>query len=377
MSHGEGCARPDEAGAYTRVSLYVDWLTQHTSDDALPLKIPQQHCPGFQCRSHPGLCISSERRCNRLIDCFGGEDEENCVPHQTMVLGRSLQAEEPEPILQKKRENISTDDPIFNYTVVRNESDRFLCQQIFQTISGFKRCDGVQDCEDASDEINCSCRDVLARDNPERLCDGEADCVDMSDESSCPTCPGEYFNCRKSHQCLIMSKKCDGFADCTAGEDERNCLALSRDLNLVIEKNGEPAYQSKGFFIENLNGVWTVVCEKEKEISSRRAGKVCKELGLAGVDSYNFVELNDVILKVDDHSAAFLSPVEVRSSANCTGIDVVCSSSVGKSDGLWNVRIRVDGELVCSAVLLTSDWVLASNHCLSGYDLFFKFIMEF
>ncbi|KAG8234322.1 hypothetical protein J437_LFUL013062, partial [Ladona fulva] len=26
VSHGEGCARPDEPGAYTRISLYLEWI---------------------------------------------------------------------------------------------------------------------------------------------------------------------------------------------------------------------------------------------------------------------------------------------------------------------------------------------------------------
>lgn len=29
VSHGEGCARPDEPGIYTRVSLYIEWIFDH------------------------------------------------------------------------------------------------------------------------------------------------------------------------------------------------------------------------------------------------------------------------------------------------------------------------------------------------------------
>jgi secreted trypsin-like serine protease len=31
VSHGEGCARPNEPGAYTRVALFLKWIDEKTN----------------------------------------------------------------------------------------------------------------------------------------------------------------------------------------------------------------------------------------------------------------------------------------------------------------------------------------------------------
>lgn len=43
-------------------------------------------------------------------------------------------------------------------------------------------CNGITDCPDASDEVNCSCTDHI---NEDRLCDGYFDCPTGEDELGC------------------------------------------------------------------------------------------------------------------------------------------------------------------------------------------------
>lgn len=43
----------------------------------------------------------------------------------------------------------------------------------------------MADCEDGTDEIECTCRDYLLTNGASAICDGIADCADRSDETNC------------------------------------------------------------------------------------------------------------------------------------------------------------------------------------------------
>ncbi|KAH8305277.1 hypothetical protein KR018_010024, partial [Drosophila ironensis] len=116
VSHGNGCARPREFGVYTRVTLYLDWLEMAVTPSLLPARQPLQLCPGFVCVWGGKRCIAKRQRCDRNVDCLGGEDEVGCVYNfiPDMVGGsRNLSTtteSDYHPVEEKMRELIPIDD---------------------------------------------------------------------------------------------------------------------------------------------------------------------------------------------------------------------------------------------------------------------------
>ncbi|KAG1657529.1 Low-density lipoprotein receptor-related protein 1B [Nymphon striatum] len=121
--------------------------------------------------------------------------------------------------------------------------DQFTCMKYgsrnISCIPVDAKCDGIADCEDASDEQSCgncsvgtfACKDSSYCLSPLEICDSKPKCSDKSDEKNClqpALCEKQGgFYCSNG-LCLPGSLRCDGIPDCSTGEDESSCYNLNQ-----------------------------------------------------------------------------------------------------------------------------------------------------
>lgn len=127
-------------------------------------------------------------------------------------------------------------------------SSEFSCAATHTCVPAQWRCDGTADCEDGSDEINCtrrvclepyvSCADQSSCVLKKKFCDGKFDCADHSDEKECARCTPPLLKCSKVDRCIDKAAVCNGVDDCEDRSDELNCGSRK---SLMSGKDGETA----------------------------------------------------------------------------------------------------------------------------------------
>ncbi|CAG7629725.1 unnamed protein product [Allacma fusca] len=233
-----------------------------------------------------------------------------------------------------------------------------------------------------------------------RICDGVMDCVDFSDELHCPYCPPGNFHCGAGKECIPPEKKCDGIQDCPNGSDEKACLTLAPSSEAAGYVH---QYFNEGYLFVHDQGKLGKLCverndskkqdsfwEPESQLLLDNIGSsACELLGFRKVA---FVRVQpDTEISPDGPFGNYVRIQEPGSSSEVTFTAGPCPSKkvlyvgcnhlecgqrpshlrntkgqVGHGDWPWHAALLKDGNHVCDATLVTSQWLLTSDQCFNG-----------
>uniref|UniRef100_G1M0G9 Enteropeptidase n=2 Tax=Ailuropoda melanoleuca TaxID=9646 RepID=G1M0G9_AILME len=190
-------------------------------------------------------------------------------------------------------------------------------------------------------------------------------------------CKEDYFQC-KNGECVPLVSLCDGLPHCTDGSDEAHCVRL---FNGTMNSNGLVQFR--------ILSMWHVACADNW--TTQISNDVCQLLGLGSGNSSTpifstgngpFVKLNtdptgSLILtpsKQCFQDSLILLQCNHKSCGNKLVAREVSPKIVGGNNAQegawpWAVGLYYNGQLLCGASLVSSDWLVSAAHCVYGRNL--------